>query len=160
MIEQVTIRAVTPAGTAVTFELLGEDTLSGGVGGWESLDRPRRAAAAGWVGTPPAQLTLPLLLDGRERQVGVDVAIERQIRIVESWGVRTKETGRPPILQVTGPLLVGPGSRWVVDDIAYGSRERNPDGRRVSQEITVVLLRYVAPATVRSPAAAARDRQR
>lgn len=153
---RVTIKPTDSRGAAVRFELVGDDAPAGGVGGWETLARPRRDAAVEWVGTPNATYVLPLLLDGIETRVGKDTVIESDIRQVKSWGQPTKKTGQPPVLRLTGPLHVKPGSRWVLNDIEWGPAIRNKHGRRIQQQLTLSFLKYVEARIVRSPAKRAR----
>lgn len=144
---------------AVRFGLLGDDALTGGVGGWEFLDRPRRTAAVEWVGTPGYQLVLPLVLDGTEVRRGVDVSVEAQCRIVTAWG-RPAGDGPPPVLTVAGPLRIATASRWVLDDVEWGRQIRNRAGQRILQEVTLTLLQHVAASVIASPAGRARDRNK
>lgn len=156
----VRIKPVHPGGPALVFDLIGDDILTGGTGGWDSLSRPRREAATEWVGTPATTYVLPLLIDGIETQVGRDTVIESACRQVEKWGMPAKKTGQPPILRVTGLVQVSTSSRWVVNDIEWGTAIRNQDGRRIQQPITLTLLKYVEPKIVRGPAHAARNRRK
>lgn len=159
MIDRVTIRQADPAGGSVVFELIGDDTLDGGVGGWETLERPRRTAAVEWVGTPAMTLALPLQLDGLETGgIGVDVPVEGQCNQVLTWG-RAVGLQAPPRLQVTGPVQSAPATRWVITDLSWGPALRNDGGLRIRQDITVTLQEYLAPNLVESHAARVRIRR-
>lgn len=155
----VVIRQTNPAGGGrVDFELVGDDDLSGGVGGWATLDRPRRTAAVTWTGTPAQTYTLPLLLDGMDLGPGLDFPIESQCNQLLAWG-RGSVTNTPPVLQVTGLVIVPDTSRWVLQDLSWGGKERDRLGRRVQQYVTVTLLEYVTPVLLDSPAKKARHHQ-
>jgi hypothetical protein len=157
----ITIKPVRPALAGVQFGLTDFETISGGVGGWETLDRPRRASAAGWVGLPSKTIALPLILDGMEAGGrGIDRAVEADCATVTSWGKPHRKTGQPPILQVRGTTTVSTQDRWVVQDIAWGPYITNRNGKRVQQELTITLLQYVEASIVRGPAAKARNRQK
>jgi hypothetical protein len=149
---RVTITPVTPKGPALRFDLVDEDTLSGGAGGWEDLARPRRRAATEWTGTPLYTYVLPLLLSGMEHQVGVDKPIESEIRALTSWGHRTHKTGEPPILRISGPIRVPTSLRWVIADTAWGQQTRNRDGRRIQQYVTLTLKEHVEAVILKGPA--------
>lgn len=157
---QVTLTPVIPARAGLVFDLFGEDKLTGGVGGWESLGRPRRRASLGWVGTPAQMLSLPLLITGAPAGGSLRSArsIEPVLERLESWGLPTAATGVPVVLRVTGPTLAPPGSRWVIDAIEYGERIRDASGRRVQQILDLSLMRHTVGAIVTSPARGSRDR--
>lgn len=158
----ITIRPVSPALPPLAFGPTDFESVTGGVGGWETLDRPRRTAAAGWVGLPEKTATLPLILDGMEAGgPGVDRSVESAIATLESWGQPHRVTGEPPILQVVGVAMISPAERWVIQGIEFGAYVRHQNtGQRVQQEVTVTLLRYVAAQLVAGPAAKARARQK
>lgn len=157
----ITITPVRPALTGVQFGMTDFEGVTGGVGGWESLDRPRRAAAAGWVGLPAKTLTLPVILDGIEaRGRGADRVVESDCATVTSWGKPHRKTGEPPILQVRGLATVSPKDRWVLQDIAWGEYIPNRDGKRIQQQLTLTLLQYIEASIVKGPAAKARNRQK
>jgi hypothetical protein len=154
-VSQVIIRQVDPAGPSVVCELADDDDLSGGVGGWVSLDRPRDTAAAAWVGTPEQTYTLPLLLDGMDVRPGVDVPVEADCAQLTAWG-KGDEATSPPVLQVLGPVLVGRTDRWVLQGLAWGARERDDAERRIQQYVTLTLLEHRTPVLLKNPAKKAR----
>lgn len=160
MSSRVTLKPTRPPKPGMVFELDGDETISGGVGGWESLDRPRSSAAAAWVGTPPKTLELPLLLEGREAGgVGVDRVVEGSCRRLERWGLPTGRTGEPDVLRINGMVRVSSSSRWVIQDIAWGEYEVNDAGQRVMQALTLTLLEREAVDLVASRAKRARKRR-
>jgi hypothetical protein len=155
----VTIDPVTPNLPAMRFHLLGDDELTGGVGGWEVVARPRRKAAAEWGGTDAWTLSLPLMATGMESSRGRDASIEGALRALIAAGTPSAKTGQPPVLKVTGPVRVPSSSiRWVIQSIEWGAQIRNNAGQRVQQEFTLALLEYVEAAVLLSPAKAAKAR--
>lgn len=157
----VTIVAVDPVVGSVSFDQTDYESIAGGVGGWEDIDRPRNTSALGWVGTPAKTLTLPLALDGMEAVgVGIDRSVEPPCALVASWGLPARGTGVPPILQVLGLVTVSPAERWVVDGIDWGPYVVNRDNVRVQQNLTLTLKRYQAADVVLGPAAKARAKQK
>jgi hypothetical protein len=150
---------MSPRDDSLSFDLVGDDEVSDGVGGWEDLARPRRKSAVEWVGTPAMTLVLPLLIDGTERAVGVDAVIEWKCARLFSWGRKTKKTGLPVVLRATGPIRCTAQQRWVINGLSWGGQIRNADGRRVQQYVTVTLKEYIEAAVLKGPAARARDRQ-
>lgn len=157
----VVLDAVTPNRRPLRFHLNGDDELTGGVGGWEDVPRPRRRATSEWVGSPVFQLAVPLITSGIDAgRPGRDVSVEPKLRALVALGQPTVKTGEPPILKVTGPLRVpSPKTRWVLVDIEWGAQIRNSRGQRIQQEMTVILREYVRGDILRGPAAAARARK-
>lgn len=139
--------------------LIGEDTLTGGLARWDTLERPRRVSATEYVGVDPYQLVIPLLLDGMDlASDGVDRSVEPVIERFLAW-TRPGPKGRPPVVRVDGPLKVPAyNPRWIITDLEWGSCWRRGDRARIQQEVTVTLLEHTAAAITYGPAAAARAR--
>lgn len=161
-VPRVRIKPTRPAKSGIFFELDGDETITGGVGGWESLDRPRSSPAAAWVSTPPKQLEIPLALEGRDANgPGADRVVESDCRRIERWGLPTGKTGEPDILRVDGLVRVSTASRWVIQDITWGEYVLlDYDDVRIYQQLTLTLLEYSEAELVRSPALKARKRQK
>lgn len=158
---RVTLTPTRPPKPGIVFDLDGDETITGGVGGWESLDRPRNRPATAWVGTPAKVIELPLLLDGREAGgPGVDQVIEGSCRRLERWGLPTQKTGEPDVLSVTGLVRVDTATRWVIQDLAWGPYVIDDSGQRVAQAVVVTLLEYARAELVASRAKRARKRKR
>lgn len=134
------------------FEQIGDDELGGGVGGWETLDRPGRPQMTAWNGTPAVTWSLPLSLDRFE----AGLSVERNVATLKSWG-QPADDGEPPRLVVTAPAGRGDQTaRWVIQDIAWLEQVRNASGERVRQDLTLSLLEYVPGQILKGPAAKAR----
>lgn len=143
------------------LHLAGDDSVGGGVGGWESVPRPRRTATADWIGSPPWTLALPLITSGVDVRGNRDVSVESKIRRLIALAEPTRKTGEPPILRISGPVRQpSPRMRWVITDLEWGAQMRNRRGQRIQQEVTVHLLEYVRGDVLRGPAAKARARKR
>lgn len=151
----VTIRAVGSRDT-VTGDQDGDDTVSGGIGGWEQRQRPRRPTMLSWTGTPGVVWQLPVLLGP-----DADSSIEPDCRLLQSWGVPGKDDDQPPTLLVDAPAGRAPdGAKWVLQDLEWGEQTRNDRGRRIQQEVTLTLLEYVPGQVLKGPAARTRDKNR
>lgn len=148
----VQITPVDGKGAGMQIDLVGEDTVGGGAGGWGELPRPRRTPAVEWLGTPLKTLTLPLLLDGTERRPGVDRSIEPDIRTIIEWASKDDALGQPPVLQVRGPVATTPSHRWVIQDIAWGPMIRDAREQRVQQYLNLTLWEYAEAEVLRGPA--------
>lgn len=151
---RVRIRAVNPDRPPITLHLVGPDQLTGGVGAWETLSRPRRRDAVEWTGTTAFTYVLPLLLDGMEHRPGVDISVEADCWALLDWASEaTKKTDQPCIVKISGPLQPPAGIRWVITGIEWGDKVRNRAGRRVQQYVTLTLRQYVEAAVLKGPAA-------
>lgn len=159
---QVTIRPAsdTLANLAVVLDLVGDPTVSGGVGGWSEIPRPRRTTALEWTGTPSRTQVLPVLLDGLEAGgIGVDRSVEPQVRKIEAWSTPNAATGdEPPPLQLAGPVRTA--GLWVLQDIGWGAVYRNARGDRVQAFLTLTLMEFVTPQLLRSPAKKVRRKRK
>lgn len=157
----VVITPVTPALAGLAFEPDGFETFSGGVGGWETLDRPRRPVAAAWVGGTEKTVDLPLLLNGVEAGGrGIDRSVESACATLESWGRAHRVTGEPPILRVSGLPTISPNARWVIQSIDWGEYLVDGAGQRIQQSLGLTLLQYLPAQLVKGPAAKARAHQK
>lgn len=156
--DMVTLTPVAPAGPGLRVHLQGESELSGGVGGWSTVDRPRRRAAAEWSGTPLWQLKVPLRLDGMDYRGGASlISVEPEVERLISWGTKQDATGEPVVLLADGPLKIpARNPAWVIQDVAWGKEWRRPDRHRIAQEITLTLLEHAVAEVLLGPAARAR----
>jgi hypothetical protein len=155
----ITVTPVNPAGRGVTFAADGIETRTGGVGGWESLARPRQDAALGWVGGTEDTLSMPLILNGIAVRPGVNANVQPALDRIWSWGLPNNTTDEPAILQVTGARLVRASERWVIADDGISVSDYTViDGQTVQVFLTLSLIRYVEPVLVAGPAAKARRR--
>lgn len=160
MTTRITITPTRPARPGIRFILDDDETITGGIGGWESLERPRNTPATAWVSTPAKTLQIPLLLDGRDALPGFDQRVESLCRQLERWGQPTGKTDEPPVLRVDGLVRIDTASRWVLQDIAWGAYVIDDNRQRIVQALTVTLLEYARAELVASRAKRARKRQR
>lgn len=161
----VTLTPVDPAGKPLSVELSDRAQVAGGVGGWDTIDRPRATQAVEYTGTPLRTLTLPIVLTGlaADGHVGPDVAIESGITKVEACSRRTAATGQPPIFTVAGPVR-HLGLRYVVSGVEWDNDTYQADdtGARTQQFGTLSLTQYAAATVlvVRDPVKKARKKKK
>ncbi len=157
----VTLTPVDPPGPPLRFHLYGDDEVSGGVGGWEVIERPRRKASVEWVGVrAPWTISLPLLTDGLDVLPGDNRSVEPKIDALISLAQIAPGRDQPPVLTLSGPIRVRrPNMRWVIESFQWGPQVRRSDAARVQQEVTVTLLEYVEAEILLGPAAQARARR-
>ena len=157
---KVTIKPTRPVQDGIKAELVGDDVLSGGVGTWEAVPRPRRREAVEWTGTTGYTYVLTLLLDGMEDRPGRDESIEPQCRALQKWaGQPTKKTDEPSVVKLRGPLQTPESVRWVITDLAWGPKVRNRNGNRVQQYVTVTFKEYQDAVLLKGPAAKHRHKK-
>lgn len=142
-------------GLAITFRFYqNAPNISGGGGGWESVQRPQNSATTAWRGpTDVYTMELDLLMDTFTAGPGDKKKdIEADCRTLElMYGALTSPVAQPPllILDANGSLQNDvynfPSLRWVIaEPPAYADVLRNGSGRRVRQAVTVKFMHYVA----------------
>lgn len=125
--------------------LLGGDPpeLSGGVGGWETTERPRQVAMTTWQGVEPYQLTLGVMFDGFARRRVMEDPLRALYR-----AARGDDDSDPSPWWIRGiPAL--PADRWVLNDISAGDVIRANDMQRVRQLVTLTFLEWSPPEWIR-----------
>jgi len=154
------IHSVTPRGPRITFDLIGDATVtrSGGTG-WTIIDRPHRGAAVQWLDYGPQQMTMSLMLDGISDHPKNPRSVETDCGEVSGWE-RPVHGDSPAVLKVAGPVP-HTSLKWVLKSLTWNAAIRHRNGHRIQQALDVVLLEYVPPKviTTSSPAKAAQERQ-
>jgi hypothetical protein len=116
--------------------------MTGGMGGWQIVNRPRRSGITQWTGYEPYQMEVPVIFDGWHNQESVEDDIRR---------LNMMQTGMPyqppPTLQIDGALPIS-GATWVIStidwgDIVYWKQTPTGDFVRLRQDAVVHLLQYV-----------------
>lgn len=164
-----------PKGGRLQFRLIDVDTPSGGVGGWQTVDRNRARQGLSWSGTPALVYTLPLRLDGfGTGPKGKNESVEAHCRTLMSWGQPIASNGTildPPVLGLTGNVLTSASIKWVITNLTWGAMVRDDNGILIQRDVTIELTEYVAApvakttsstgnrrAAVSSPAAVAKKK--
>jgi nucleoid-associated protein YgaU len=145
------VRILAPsAGVDVTVPMgEGVATLTGGLGGWQTVERQDDVAVTDWVGQAPLAQDVPLMLDGGRRRRSVERELAALLKLGRPPGQRV-----PPIFKVFGPVHFS-GNEWVLPDggIELSTDEdeccRRNDGELYRQALTLHLLEYVKPDTIR-----------
>ena len=117
--------------------------LSGGVGGWSVVARPREVGMTVWEGSEPYTLSLSLMLD----RFAEGRSIEAKLRQLTRVGRGDRESP-PGTLRVRGLPL--PDVRWFIETIDYGEPiRRTTDAARVRQPLVLQLREFVSPEFLR-----------
>jgi hypothetical protein len=127
----------------------GPATITGGLGGWQTIDRQDDIAATDWVGQGPLTQDVPLLLDGYPDGESVERAMNTVFKLGRD--ARGNENV-PPVFTIDGPIWY-PDSHWVLPDggidLDTASTIRRDDGELLRQAFTLHLLEYVKPDQVK-----------
>lgn len=113
---------------------------SGAGGGVQELARPKRSPITSWTGHSARRITLPLIMDGWQRERMVSV--ERECRELERLSRALPGENAPPIVTVRGFIPMA-GREFLIDDVAWGDAIRTAQGLRVRQFATVTLVEFV-----------------
>jgi len=128
---------------------------SGGIGGWNSTERPQRKAASEWTGTPLESLVVQVLLDGLAGDSQVEEEIEfLKLLALPASSISGTKDDEPPVLTLAGMVPHG-RKRWVLNDIEWDAEDVIwNDLRRVRQFAVLTFLEYspARPIRVQRPA--------
>jgi hypothetical protein len=138
----VTLTCGDPA-LAITVRL-GEDSprLTGGLGGWTTVGRPRDVGMTVWEGVEPYQLALSLMFDGYAAQRSQERALRALSRVA-----RGDRESSPGVLHIDGIPL--PADDWVIESIEFGDAITRDGGDRLRQPLSLTLREYVPPQYLR-----------
>lgn len=125
--------------------------LTGGLGGWQEIERQDDLSVSDWSGQPLLRQDIAVLLD--EYPTG---SAERQMNTLLKLGRDPNGEERiPPVFRVWGALYF-PGKAWVLPDDGLEMLEdtfetirRRGDGDLQRQEVAIRLMEYRRPDTVR-----------
>src|ERR1022692_13323 len=106
-----------PAGAeGIAFNLIDNGKYyqaTGGTGGWQIVDRPKRPAATQWYDRSPWELDMTLMLDSETIYGRAGQSIEGWCQLLETWMDAVPGTLLPPVLALSGPIP-GQQRQWCV----------------------------------------------
>lgn len=135
---EVTFRTTAPRLTVTCW--LGADPPkpTGGYGGWDIVERPRRVGLTQWNGREPIQMDVPIVIDGFKHNDSVEYEITKLERMALPF---IKE---PPEVKLIGSAVPHSDLDWVIQDIEWGTDViRIGNGDRVRQDAVVKLISKV-----------------
>ena len=147
---------VDPAGPALAFQYDPETyEVSGGVGGWAVIDRPRRRGVLEWEGVDPYQVTVALIFDRwTTRPVR---SVEPELERLRRLALKVPNGFQPPVLRIDARWQHAT-LQWVIQDLRYRDEIRNAAGARVRCTVEVSLLEYTAAKVLLTPTQRAAER--
>lgn len=118
--------------------------LTGGFGGWEVVQRPKRLSITRWDGKDPYTMDVPVVFDGTKApQKGQERDISTLLRMGEQPG----ELVQPPVITLSGPIprtdlpWVIQGYSWDNQNVMWVNQGGVPV--RIRQSVVVSLMQYV-----------------
>jgi LysM domain len=135
--------SATGIGTVTVLKDADPAVVTGGYGGWQVVQRPKRRGLTQWMGRDPIRMEVPVLFDGFAKQDSQEVEISKLSRMALPHG------DEPPVVDVDGHGIPNPGpEHWVIEDLTWGKNvewEFSSDGvmSRLRQDCVVKLLEYV-----------------
>lgn len=124
----------------------GTAVITGGLGGWKTVERLDDIAFSSWEGQEPLTQDVPILLDGWGRN---PQSVERELNTIFKLGRDLNgPRSAPPVFTIYGPVYY-PGKNWVLGDggIELGTDDtiREDDGTIVRQSLVLHLTEFVNP---------------
>jgi hypothetical protein len=117
-------------------------------GGWEGKKRKRRRSLTEWPGVDGLSIDVPILIDN----FASGHSIEPQITQLERMAGRMRPgtpDHEPPLVNFESMGVVPhdnhrePQTEWVIANLDWGDADRNIEGNRIRQAITVTFLEYI-----------------
>jgi len=123
----------------LTMILAGPPDRSGGVGGFEPVERALRRPARYWKGSPDDTISLDCIID-------IDAiggpSVERRLRVLRDMGLPGDDEA-PPSIRLDGDVWDHDKTvTWVMDGLSFGERLWNSDGSLRRQAVKVDLSRF------------------
>jgi len=135
---------ITGAGINMRLRMgAGPAVPSGGLGGWEEVERPRDTPLTDFTGQSLRRQAVPVMLNGW----GQNNSVQAQLNRIESV---LGKGDPPPAVKLHGPVH-DTNLRWVLEDMTYedGAIRREGDGALVRQPLTLNFVEYVAGDQIR-----------
>jgi hypothetical protein len=121
-------------------------TIASGYGGWTVVSRQRRVGLTVWEGKDPLRMSIPVLFNGYEDGLSVEVPISHLSRMA----LPPTGGGEPPTVTYSSQVVPKPGPTvWVIENLQWGTNvlwgfSSNGVMARLRQDCVVNLLQYVA----------------
>lgn len=137
------------ADQGVTVLLARPPAVSGGVGGWEAMERPGRRPARWWRGGTELTQTIDGVLDVDHGDRSFPV--EDRLARLRRFGVRPGGAANPAPLRLVGDVAdpySAEGGLWVLVGLELGDRIYLRDGSLRRQAVVVELADYTPVETI------------
>lgn len=153
---KVTLRSSDRRHTLTTWLGPNQPTISGGVGGWSEIQRPRKPGVVEWTGTAPLKGSLELFLDGwgAARNINAELGVLRALAPM-------RPSTQPPVFYVLGCAQIPSTVPWTANGLDLSDWVlRASDGQpsRVTATVSLIEYRIGDVVTRSSPAKRSKDR--
>ena len=126
--------------------------ITGGYGGWDMIQRPRRQSVTHWGGRNPFSMDLAIVLDGHQKFDTIETECNNLDRLALPF---PNPGGSPAVVELIGEAIPHHDIKeWVIDGLEWGATIRDRNGHRTRQHVVVKLLRYVEIDKIQVTAAA------
>jgi len=130
---------------------------SSSAGGWQTVDRPKMAAATQWFDRAPWQISFDAYLDKTRTESGQNNVSSSQANVedfcsqLKMWMDPVPGMLQPPVLSIDGPIpeaqsLNGDIPNWIMYSVEFHEAIRDvTTGFRILQKVSIVLYEYLPP---------------
>lgn len=141
--------------TGLTVKVLLDQQMAiptGGFGGWDIVQRPKRTSMTRYAGRDPFQMDVPVVFDGVRTQSGQETSISTLVRMSQ----QPTPLQQPPIIKVSGAVPIR-GLQWVIQDFTWDNQSvywvvQGGVPVRLRQSVVVSLLEFVDDNIATTPA--------
>lgn len=117
-------------------------------GGWEQVKRARRRSLTEWPGVEGLSQDVSIMIDNFAEGKSIEVLITQLERMAGRSRPGAPEQ-EPPLVSFDSMGVVPhdyhrePSTEWVIGNLEWGDADRNTDGNRIRQAVTITFMEYV-----------------
>lgn len=141
------LRIVAPSADIDLKVLMGDGpaTLTGGIGGWQQMQRPDAKSLTEWSGQDTVTQSVPVLINGfRQGQ-----SVQGQANDIIALGRNTEKDEVPPVFRIFGAIWLQ-HLPWVLEEIDWGDEViRDVETNLLRQELTLHIAEFEDPDQIR-----------
>jgi hypothetical protein len=122
--------------------LMGTDTprITGGYGGWNTINRPRKRGSIEYAGINPIEMELEIVFDAWGEDVNI-TNVDTALAHLERMTIPTGKNLPPPMVYVDSKSVPRPKTTpWVIRNITWGDTIRNSEGETKRQTVQIQFI--------------------
>lgn len=117
----------------------GAPLITGGYGGWTSVDRPDDISFTEWPGSEPVRQSVPIVFSGLKWGESQEEEIREILKLARHKGEP------PPVFTIHGAIH-HKKLRWVMESVEFGDPIRSKKtGKVIFQPMTLNIMEYIDP---------------